>query len=176
MSELSDFLNKTIEDRGWYKRELARRAGLSSGQVTDVLNDRTNPGCDFCISVARALHVPPEDLLRMAGILPSLPPAVASEREATTLYRRLPEQIRDVILATMRNLLGLTPRPAAYAVNESGQAYDQPQTASERLAYQIAQGMEDMPPEDQQELLDFMERLQRRGAGERHNAPMETTP
>lgn len=69
-TELIDWAGRELETRGWSMRELSRRSGLSVGTISDVLNDRANPGLDFCVGVARALDVPPENVLRMAGLIP----------------------------------------------------------------------------------------------------------
>lgn len=69
-TELINWIDRELEERGWSMRELSRRSGMSHGTISDVLNDRTNPGLDFCVGVARALDVPPENVLRMAGLIP----------------------------------------------------------------------------------------------------------
>jgi len=122
MSRLTDYLNAQLDDRGWSKSELARRAGVSSSQVIDVINERSNPGPEFCIAVARALGDHPEDLLRMGKYLPPLPPAVAEEREALIYFRRLPEELRRAMLTTMRNLLGIRGR---YILHEHRPPYQE---------------------------------------------------
>jgi len=101
MSKLSDYLNEEIERRGWSKRELARRAGISSAQVTDVLNERANPGVEFCVKVGDALRVAPEKILRMAGLLPPLPgiDGDAAIAETVELMRRLTPEVREEVVA-----------------------------------------------------------------------------
>ena len=165
VDKLPDYLNAQLEIRGWSKSELARRAGVSRTQTIDVLNSRANPGADFCISVARALGDPPEELLRMAGILPQLPPAVAEERAALDVFRRLSGQIRRAMLATMRNLAGI--RTPTATIRDPVATYDtEPRTLAERLAWRLEHEAGKMPLEDQQALWEFMDRLEdRRGEG-----------
>lgn len=112
MSKLSDFLYEELERRGWSKRELARRAGVSNTQVTDVMNERTNPGADFCIAIARALGESPEAIMRLAEILPPLPSAVAKEREVISLFHRLDEHKQQSAIAMMSGLAGQPAPPA----------------------------------------------------------------
>ena len=59
-----------IDKRGWKASDLARAANVSKGTVSDILNERRRPGLDVCVAIARALKCPPEDVLRIAGLLP----------------------------------------------------------------------------------------------------------
>jgi transcriptional regulator with XRE-family HTH domain len=67
------WLSNEMEDRGWNNSELARRAGLVPSAVSQVIAGNRGTGPEFCRSVARALHVPPEMVFRKAGLLPPLP-------------------------------------------------------------------------------------------------------
>jgi len=116
MSKFVTFVNTNLEERGWTYNELARRANLSSGGVSRVMTGQRNPGFDFCVGIARALSEPPEKMLRLAGLLPALPPAVAEESEVVGLFRRLSSQTRSVIVITLRGLAGL---PVRAALNET---------------------------------------------------------
>jgi transcriptional regulator with XRE-family HTH domain len=64
------WLQAEIDKRDWKAATLARQAGLSKGTVSDILNQRRAPGHEFCVRVAGALHYPPEDVLRLADLLP----------------------------------------------------------------------------------------------------------
>lgn len=68
--EFSEWLNEERNKRGWTQNELARRAGMTSSGVSQVITRRTFPGPEFCRGVARALGVPPERVFRKAGLLP----------------------------------------------------------------------------------------------------------
>ncbi len=76
MTMANDFvtwLSKEMEDRGWNNSELARRAGLVPSAVSQVIAGNRGTGPEFCRSVARAFHLPPELVFRKAGLLPPLP-------------------------------------------------------------------------------------------------------
>ena len=76
MTMANDFvtwLSKEMEDRGWNNSELARRAGLVPSAVSQVIAGNRGTGPEFCRSVARAFHMPPELVFRKAGLLPPLP-------------------------------------------------------------------------------------------------------
>lgn len=69
-NNLAGYIERELSMRGWSVRELARRSELSAGGISDVMNDRANPGVEFCKGISRALGVAPEYVFRLAGILP----------------------------------------------------------------------------------------------------------
>jgi len=74
------WLTKELDVRGWSNNELARRANLASSSISMVISGKRTPGVNFCTGVARAFGIPPEEVMRYAGLLPSLP---ASSDEPT---------------------------------------------------------------------------------------------
>lgn len=72
MNELINWLNAKMKENNLGNNELARRAGVSPATVSIVLSGQHQPSFDFCVGVARAFNVPPEKVLRLAGLLPSV--------------------------------------------------------------------------------------------------------
>ncbi len=74
---MSDKLTARLADelhsRGWSMREMARRAGVSHTTIANVLSGERKPTVNVCKGIARALNIPTEDVLRLAGMLPQLP-------------------------------------------------------------------------------------------------------
>jgi transcriptional regulator with XRE-family HTH domain len=184
MPEISQWLKQQLEQRSWSSSELARRAGLSQSSVSHVLTGRQVPGLEFCKGVAKALEMPPEEMLRLAGHLPPLAEPVAEEREALRLLRGLSGPMRGVALSLLRALdRGAGGQPGALeqpgAPGQARAARDvepgpKPGSLTERLAFEIAQDLEAMPPDDQRRVLDLMKRLRGdQGAGERAHVPLE---
>lgn len=130
VNELTTWINTQLTDRGWGYNELARRAGVASGTVSNIMSGRTNPGFVFCRGVARALGVEPDRVMRIAGLLPSLPPAVEGEQEAIRLLRRLSSQARENAMAMLRGLAGAR-RPATAMSEERAGYGDGPCRAAE---------------------------------------------
>jgi hypothetical protein len=77
--------------------------------IHHILNGNRRAGPEVCNALARALGQSPERIFRLAGLLPPLPPAVEEEREAMSILRRLPPDLRE---AAMRMLRGLRPGAA----------------------------------------------------------------
>lgn len=65
-----DWLQRELSNRGWDQAELSRRSGISSAQISRIVTGGRRPGKDSIDGIARALRLPPEDVMRQAGILP----------------------------------------------------------------------------------------------------------
>jgi transcriptional regulator with XRE-family HTH domain len=133
-SELTEWLRQEAEERGWSFREMARRGGLSSGAISNVMTGNAPAGWDLCVGIARALEIPPEGVFRKAGLLPSLPPAVEEEREVVGIVRSLPDGVRQTVITMLRSLAGEQPAAAAAATPAA--------TAEERIAYTTMSNLE----------------------------------
>lgn len=68
-SKFSNWLTECMNDRGWNQATLARVSGLTPTAISDLVNDRRNPGKDSCIAIAKALKLPREFVFQVAGIL-----------------------------------------------------------------------------------------------------------
>jgi transcriptional regulator with XRE-family HTH domain len=100
--KLSGFISRSLKERSWSMRELARRSGLSVTTISDVVSGKANPGLDFCRGVARALDLPPEMVLRLAGLLPSVPESTLKEQRVRYYFNRLSPEQQELILETMK--------------------------------------------------------------------------
>ncbi len=100
--EFVTWLIQQINVREWGNSELARRAQLAPSTVSMVLSRQKRPGLNFCVGIARALNKPPEQILRLAGLLPSKPEADSQVEEAVYLFQQLDEDKRDLALRTLR--------------------------------------------------------------------------
>jgi len=123
MAEITSFLNKQVEERGWSISEFARRVGVSQTLASDVLNGKSEPSAKFVISAAGALDLDPVWLLRMAEILPDIPPSVQEEEEVVRILRGLPPQQRSFLITVVRGLAGspAAPKPSEPADRQQPQ-------------------------------------------------------
>ena len=85
-------------------REMARRAGVSHTAIINVVHGHTRPSAQFCLQLAEALQVPPEDVYRRAGLLPTAAPEGASLQEASYLFAQLSDSEQETVLTMMRAL------------------------------------------------------------------------
>ncbi len=102
--EFVTWLIQQINALEWGNSELARRAQLAPSTVSMVLSRQKRPGLNFCVGIARALNKPPEQILRLAGLLPSKPEADSEVEEAVHLFEQLREDQRKYVLQTLRAL------------------------------------------------------------------------
>jgi transcriptional regulator with XRE-family HTH domain len=166
MSEFGEWLADELKERAWSSSELARRAGLSQSSVSNVLTGKQIPGLEFCKGAAKALEMPADRLLRLAGHLEYVPEAVAEEQEAVRLFRTLNEQMRGVALSVLRALQSGVPRVTPGSEKE-------PRTIVERMAQELARDLEALPPDDQRRVIDLMKRLRGdQGAEEADRVPL----
>lgn len=104
--QFRQWLTSEMEKRRYSQGALARAIGMSRPFITRVLNGERAPSLDFLIKVAQALDVPPEKVLRLAGILPTSP---ASEDDPTMaeihdILKNLPPQKRKKALSYLKFL------------------------------------------------------------------------
>lgn len=96
MNKLIEWVNIEAEKRGWGNNEIARRAGLSSGGVSLVLNGDRSVTFDFCQAMALAFGEPIEKLCRLAGLLPTADDPIGQE-VAEYLRYMTPAQRRELL-------------------------------------------------------------------------------
>lgn len=68
-SKFSNWMTECLNERGWNQATLARASGLTPTAISDLVNDRRNPGKDSCIAIAKAFKLPREFVFQVAGIL-----------------------------------------------------------------------------------------------------------
>jgi transcriptional regulator with XRE-family HTH domain len=99
MDKFIPWLLKELENRSWRSADLARRAGLATGSLSNILSGNRKAGPDSCKAIAQVLGTPPEKLFRLAGLLPPLPAAEDELlHEMIESFKRLaPEKRREVL-------------------------------------------------------------------------------
>lgn len=103
--EFHNWLQQEMKKRGWSQADLAREAGLSRGAVGNVLRQEREPGKGFLIGIAQALRLPPEEVFRIAGILPDTNEDDSYAKEAAHLVGLLPEEKKQIAVDYIRFLL-----------------------------------------------------------------------
>lgn len=75
-----EWLDRQLSERGWSQSELARRGGVSASGVQQVVAGITRPGPKICRAVAVAFGISPEEVFRLANLMPQRPQAVRDQR------------------------------------------------------------------------------------------------
>ena len=69
MNSFSDYLIMELNKRGWSQADLARASRLSTAVISNLINNKRNPGKTTCSAIAHAFRVPKEEVYRAAGLL-----------------------------------------------------------------------------------------------------------
>lgn len=119
------YVTKEMNKRGWSPSDLARAAGVAKSTISMNLNDNRQPGTILCNGIARAFGVPPEEIYRLAGILPSEPKTNQTIEKINHTVSGLPpeEQVNVLEYALLRRRLA-----------EERGTYHDPQTAKQSTA------------------------------------------
>ena len=97
MNTFSDWLVIALEDKKWTQADLAREAEVSPTAISDIISGRRNVGKNTAKAIAKAFKLPPEQVFRVAGLLP--PNAKVDEyteqivHETQDLTRREKEEV-----------------------------------------------------------------------------------
>lgn len=112
-----DFFNWVIKQRdeqGWNDAELSTAANISQSNLSLILSGQRNITFDFCVAIAKAFRIRPEEVLYKAGLL--TPPVARvdelndDEGELVGLYRELPAESRETILEMLRGWVEIKKR------------------------------------------------------------------
>jgi transcriptional regulator with XRE-family HTH domain len=83
------WLEEELERRSWSREEVARRAGIHSSVLTNIVSGRATVGVETARKIAVALDVSPVVVFRLAGLLPS-------EEEEDDIYDRLRHEFEQI--------------------------------------------------------------------------------
>jgi transcriptional regulator with XRE-family HTH domain len=100
MENFSLWLLNELEKRNWQPADLAKKARISRGSLSNILSNYRNPGPNLCLAIAQALNEPPEKVFRLAGLLPPLPGGEDEQisREVMDILRNMsPENRQDLL-------------------------------------------------------------------------------
>jgi transcriptional regulator with XRE-family HTH domain len=98
METLNEYLLARLKERGWSQNELAKRAGISHGTISNILSGNKGAGETSLKAIASAFHIPPEEIFRVAGILPQVPESTQQKEQLLHLFSLLPEKEKADLL------------------------------------------------------------------------------
>jgi transcriptional regulator with XRE-family HTH domain len=94
----ADWLEKELTKSKLSQSDLAREAGVTRAAINGILTGARGPGIDLLNGIAKALHIPVEEIYRVAGILPPAPNENKIIKQITHLTNDLPESEQEGIL------------------------------------------------------------------------------
>lgn len=100
--EFPYWIRAQADERGWSLREVAKRAKISTGALNQVLGQGYGAGPSFCISISKAFGIPPEDVFRLAGILPQIQREEWEEMQG--YFTILPKEDLYILLRMAKNM------------------------------------------------------------------------
>lgn len=100
--DFTNWLTYELKLRGWDQAELARRSGVTTAQISRIITGERKTGPEVSRKIARALHLPPEEVFRQAGLLPRQSLQSPGLEELVHLYTEMGEDDRERLLAVAR--------------------------------------------------------------------------
>lgn len=97
-----DWLQSQMDERGWSRATLARKAKMTTGAISHIINETRGAGPEFCLAISDALRIPPEEIFRRAGLLPPESERDTATQEAAYLFAQLGAYDRQQVLEDMR--------------------------------------------------------------------------
>ncbi len=112
-----DWLNAQLARKGWIQADLARASGITTAQISRIMSGRRGIGRESCNAIAKALGVPPETVLRAAGLLPDEPEENELTEELIYIFNQLTAESQVRAVAQLRALKDADER--IYSVEKS---------------------------------------------------------
>lgn len=100
--EFIAWIQHELQVRGWDQAELSRRGGLSRSQISKMLSGERLAGPNTCRALARAFHIPVEEVLRRSGNLPKSQRGPEGADELLFHYQNMGEEARQYLLKIAR--------------------------------------------------------------------------
>ena len=94
---------------------------ISASTFDKVIRREANPGLDFCVGVARAFSMPPDEVLRLAGLLPPKSEKDAMVEKIMYYWDQLSDANRETAIALLEALAKQS-QPKPQAVENAGQS------------------------------------------------------
>jgi transcriptional regulator with XRE-family HTH domain len=72
MVNFFDWLDEELDQRGWLRADLAKRAKISESGLSMAYSGKRGVGTEMLTAIAGALNLPQESVFRAAGLLPAV--------------------------------------------------------------------------------------------------------
>lgn len=98
----SQWLQNELTARGMSQADLARKSGLTTGAISNLINDVRHPSVEALLAIAKALKLPADALFRIAGILPETAETSVEDEELLFLFNQLSTNDQQELLEIAR--------------------------------------------------------------------------
>ena len=103
--KFSEWLNKEMISRGYSQASLSKAVNVSDAHINHIVHGRRNPGPELCEGIAHAFKMPPEDVFRIAGLLPQKTLVTPTLNEVNYKMSLLNESAQKLVLDFVDMLL-----------------------------------------------------------------------
>jgi len=102
-------VKNALQGKGISYRKFGRLIGVSHSYISQVLTGKLAPSASFIVKTSSVIGIPPDNLLRIAGVIPEnamLPNILDKEtaKEVIELFSNLPPEKRAEALRYLRFL------------------------------------------------------------------------
>ena len=91
-----------MAERDWKQADLARKTGISTGYISQILNGVRTPGTQFTKALARVFGMSDIEVMRRAGLADDLPKFSPVIEATASMLNDLPEEDQEDIRAMVR--------------------------------------------------------------------------
>lgn len=99
---LSTWLQSEMANRDWTQSDLARISGLHRAIISKIVLGGSKPTPETLEAIAKAFKLPPEQVYRVAGILPQTPDVDEETEKIVYESQDLTDQEKEEVLAFIR--------------------------------------------------------------------------
>jgi len=93
--DFGEWLTQKLNEYHWDQSDLARKSGLTGGQISRLISGTRRPGRNSCDAIARAFDISVITVYRHAGILPPGPDDDVRFDDWKSILKQLPEAKRE---------------------------------------------------------------------------------
>lgn len=107
-TDFPKWIEEKLQERGWRPADLAFAAKIPAGTLSHILNSSRGVGHEVCLAIAHALHERPEEVFRVAGLLPSEGSSDLEDRlsqRLSEIFELLNEDDQELLMAMAEKLL-----------------------------------------------------------------------
>jgi DNA-binding XRE family transcriptional regulator len=94
----AEWLISEMDKRNLSQADLARAANVTRSTINGVVTETRGPGGELCKAIAKAFHMPAEEVFRIAGLLPPSPNVDKDTAQMIELLSKLsPDERKEVM-------------------------------------------------------------------------------